>query len=38
LLRPTDDFRVYVVAIDTTDQLSEIRFVWERFFTSGERA
>jgi hypothetical protein len=36
LLRPTDDFRVYVVAIDTTDQLSEIRFVWERFFTSGE--
>lgn len=35
LLRPTDDFRVYVVAIDTTDQLSEIRFVWERFFTSG---
>jgi hypothetical protein len=36
LLRPTDDFRVYVVAIDTTDQLSEIRFVWERFLTAGE--
>jgi hypothetical protein len=32
LLYPAFDFRIYVAAIDTTDQLSRVRFVWERFY------
>jgi hypothetical protein len=36
LLTPTQDFRIYVPNIAAADQLSRIRFVWERFFTSGE--
>lgn len=34
LLPPTYDFRVHVVNMDATDQLSRVRFVWERFYTS----
>lgn len=36
LLEPTWDFRIYVSGIQATDQLSRIRFVWERFLTYGE--
>jgi hypothetical protein len=36
LLAPTMDFRLHVVSAQAADQLSRIRFVWERFFTSGE--
>jgi len=34
LLPPTFDFRVFVVNVAAGDQLSRIRFVWERFYTS----
>lgn len=33
MLSPTMDFRIFVDNIDNTDQLSQIRFLWERFFT-----
>lgn len=36
LLMPTFDFRVYVVNIQATDQLSQVRYVWERFYTQGQ--
>lgn len=36
LLRPTDDFRIFVVNVQAADQLSRIRFVWERFYSRGE--
>lgn len=32
ILPPTHDFRLYVLNIQATDQLSAIRFVWERFY------
>lgn len=35
LLLPTHDFRVHVVNVQAGDQLSRIRFVWERFYTTG---
>jgi hypothetical protein len=36
LLPPTFDFRIAVTNIQATDQLSRIRFVWERFYTTGQ--
>ena len=33
ILRPTQDFRVHIVNASATDQLSAIRFQWERFLT-----
>lgn len=36
ILPPTHDFRVFVDNIDTTDQLSRIRMVWERFYTTSQ--
>lgn len=36
LLAPTQGFKIHVVSIQATDQLSEIRFVRERFFTTNQ--
>ena len=36
LLRPTDQFKIHLVNGQAGDQLSRIRFVWERFFTTGQ--
>lgn len=33
LLRPTDNFRIHIVNAQAGDQLSRIRYVWERFLT-----
>jgi len=33
LLPPTFDFRIHVVNMDNTDTLTQIRFVWERFYS-----
>lgn len=33
LLPPTFDFRVFVGSIQAGDQLSQVRFVWERFYS-----
>lgn len=33
ILLPTDNFRVHVALMDAGDQLSRIRFVWERFYS-----
>ena len=33
LLRPTDNFRLHIVNVQAADQLSRIRFVWERFYS-----
>jgi hypothetical protein len=38
LLPPTYDFRIYVANIQAADQLSNIRFTWERFYTTNEPA
>jgi len=35
ILVPTHDFRLFVVNVQAGDQLSRIRFVWERFYTTG---
>ena len=32
LLMPAWDFRIHVVSASATDQLSRIRYVWERFY------
>lgn len=36
LLPPSFDFRIHVVNIQATDQLSRIRFTWERFYTTNQ--
>lgn len=36
LLLPTHDFRIHVVNVQAGDQLSRIRFVWERFYTTSQ--
>lgn len=36
ILRPTDVFKIHVVNIQATDQLSAIRYVQERFYTHGQ--
>jgi hypothetical protein len=36
LLAPTQKFLIHVVAMDNTDQLSRIRYVWERFYTTNQ--
>jgi hypothetical protein len=36
ILPPTHDFRVHIVNAQAGDQLSRIRFVWERFYTHDE--
>jgi hypothetical protein len=36
LMRPTDQFKIHVANVQAGDQLSRIRFVWERFFTTGQ--
>jgi hypothetical protein len=36
LLSPTHDFRIHVVNVDNTDQLSLIRWTWERFYTTDQ--
>jgi len=33
LLPPTFDFRIFVANVQVADQLSRIRFVWERFYS-----
>lgn len=33
LLLPTDQFRIHVAAVQAGDQLSRIRFTWERFYS-----
>jgi hypothetical protein len=33
LLPPTHDFRIFVDNVQAGDQLSQIRFVWERFYS-----
>lgn len=35
ILPPTHDFRLYVLNVQAGDQLSAIRFVWERFYSVG---
>lgn len=36
LLPPTHDFAVTVTNVQAGDQLSRIRFVWERFYTTSQ--
>jgi len=36
ILAPTQQFKVHVVNIQATDALSEIRTIWERFYTTGQ--
>lgn len=36
LLRPTDVIKIHVPNIQATDQLSRIRYVWERFYTTDQ--
>jgi hypothetical protein len=36
LLLPTHDFRVFVDNVQAGDQLSLVRFVWERFYTTSQ--
>jgi hypothetical protein len=36
LLLPTHDFRVFVDNVQAGDQLSRIRFMFERFYTTGQ--
>lgn len=35
ILEPGQDFRIYVSGIEATDQLSAIRYTWERFYSSS---
>lgn len=35
ILRPTDAFTLHVVAAEAGDQLSDIRWVWERFYSDS---
>lgn len=34
ILSPTQKFKLHVVNIQATDQLSEVRTIWERFYTT----
>ena len=36
LLLPTHDFRIFVSNVQAGDQLSRIRFTWERFYTTSQ--
>lgn len=36
ILPATHDFRAFVVNLDAGDQLSRVRFVWERFYRYGQ--
>lgn len=36
ILVPTQVFKLHVVNIQATDQLSQVRTLWERFFTTDE--
>ena len=36
ILLPSDDFRLHIVNVQATDQLSRIRFVWERFYSQDQ--
>ena len=35
LLLPTWDFRLHIVNVQATDQISRIRYTWERFYADG---
>lgn len=36
ILSPAMSFKISATSIQATDQISRVRFVWERFFTSGQ--
>ncbi len=36
ILPPTHDFRIHIVNAQVGDQLSRIRFLWERFYTTDQ--
>lgn len=36
ILLPTQTFKLHVVSVQAGDQLSQVRTVWERFYTHGQ--